>query len=142
MSQWLKEWNSETDHIQHEVTVRQKSVEQAYRTLLTHKLSHYSAMYRKDWYDSLSLCHRLSELFTMLIQSEHSDCSSCADEMSANSRSKKETTEISQQHKEDSMRLSTSQSSHYIYAMKQSSKTISDCEKDIRRSGILRCSLK
>ncbi len=78
----------------------------------------------------------------MLIQSEHSDCSSCADEMSANSRSKKETTEISQQHKEDSMRLSTSQSSHYIYAMKQSSKKISDCEEDIRRSGILRCSLK
>ena len=30
----------------------------------------------------------------MLIQSEHSDCSSCADEMSANLRSKKETTKI------------------------------------------------
>ncbi len=31
----------------------------------------------------------------MFIQSEHSDCSSCTDEMSANLRSKKETTEMS-----------------------------------------------
>jgi len=32
----------------------------------------------------------------MFIQSEHSDCLLCTDEMSVNLRSKKETTEISQ----------------------------------------------
>ncbi len=78
----------------------------------------------------------------MLIQSEHSDCSLCADEMSANSRFKRRTTEMSQWHKEDSMRLSINQSNHYTYVMKQSSEAISDCKRDIRRSGILRCSLK
>ncbi len=31
----------------------------------------------------------------MFIQSEHSDCSLCADEMSMNLKSKKETTEMS-----------------------------------------------
>ncbi len=52
-------------------------------------------MHREDWHDLLSLYHRLSKLFIMLIQSEHSDCSSCADEMFTNLRSKKETTKIS-----------------------------------------------
>ncbi len=63
--------------------------------MLTYKLSHYSVMYREDWHDLLSLCYKLSELFIMSIQSEHSDCSSCADEMLTNLKSKKETTEIS-----------------------------------------------
>ncbi len=52
-------------------------------------------MYRKDWHDLLSLCYRLSELFIMLIQSEHSDCLLCADEMLMNLRFKKKTTEMS-----------------------------------------------
>jgi len=40
------------------------------------------------------------------------------------------------------MRLSISQSNHYIYIMKQSSETISDCKRDIKRFDILKCSLK
>ena len=62
---------------------------------MTYKLSDYSAIYREDWHNLLFLCYRLSKLFMMLIQSEHSDCSLCADEMSANLRFKKETTKMS-----------------------------------------------
>ncbi len=61
---------------------------------MTYKFSDYSVMYREDWHNLLSLCYKLNEFFTMFIQSKHSDCSLCADEMSTNLRFKKEITEI------------------------------------------------
>jgi len=62
---------------------------------LIYKLSYYLVIYRKDWHNLLSLCYKLSKLFTMFIQSEHSDCSSCTDEMLINLKFKKEITEMS-----------------------------------------------
>ncbi len=63
--------------------------------MLIYKLSHYLVMHREDWHDLLSLCYKLNKLFIILIQSKHSDCSLCADEMLTNLRFKKETTEMS-----------------------------------------------
>ncbi len=52
-------------------------------------------MHREDWHNLLSLYYKLNKLFTMFIQFKYLNYSLCTDEMSANLRSKKETTEMS-----------------------------------------------